>query len=137
MVVGRMSPPRGSFAYARLNSFRQQVSGRRRNGEISCQGAGAHEKGGGEMDIDSARVWFEKSAHQGNAKACANLAELWNYQSENHMARIEALRWMLVAGDLSEVQSKQHYGEIKSFLSREEEKIARQLADLTLGVIRK
>jgi TPR repeat protein len=91
----------------------------------------------GEMDIDSARVWFEKSALQGNPKACSNLAELWNYQSENHMARIEALRWMLVAGDLSDVQSKQHYGEIKSFLSREEEKIARQLADLTLGVIRK
>lgn len=88
-------------------------------------------------DVDSARVWFEKAAMQGNPKACTNLFELWNYQSENRFARIEAIRWLLVANELDEVMAKYFYKDIQSFFSNEEEKVARQLAEMTLGAMKR
>ena len=59
----------------------------------------------GEKDPDAARVWFEKAALQGHGKACHNLAELWNYQSTDRWARIEALRWLLVGEKLKETMA--------------------------------
>jgi len=90
----------------------------------------------GSKDMDSARVWFEKAALQGNPKACTNLFELWDYQSENRFARIEAIRWLLVANELDEVMAKYQYEDIKSSVSHEEEKVARQLAEITLTSIK-
>lgn len=90
----------------------------------------------GFKDDDSARLWFEKAAWQGNSKACANLAEFWDYQSENRKCRIEALRWMIVADSLGEIVSKYHLLDITPFLAKDEEKAARNLAELTISQIK-
>lgn len=90
----------------------------------------------GEKDIDTARVWFEKAAMQGNPKACTNLFELWDYQSDNRLARIEAIRWLLVANQLEEVMAMYLYKDIKSFIADPEERAASQLAEMTLHSIK-
>jgi len=90
----------------------------------------------GSKDIDAARVWFEKAAMQGNAKACTNLFEIWDYQSENRLARIEAIRWLLVANQLEEVMAMCLYKDIKSFFANPEERAASQLAEMTLRAIK-
>jgi TPR repeat protein len=89
----------------------------------------------GPKDTDAAQLWLEKAAWQGNAKACTNLAELWNYQSENRKCRIEALRWMVVAVQLGEILSKYHLADITPLLAEDEIATARELAELTLKII--
>jgi TPR repeat protein len=91
----------------------------------------------GPKDSDSAQIWFEKAAWQGNSKACSNLAELWNYQSEERKCRIEALRWMIVADDLGDMVSRYHFSDIRPQLAKDEETTARELADVTLKNIKK
>ncbi len=90
----------------------------------------------GPKDTDSARIWFEKAAWQGNPKACANLAELWNYQSEERKCRIEALRWLIVADHLGDIVSKYHLADITPLLAKDEEATARKLADITLQILK-
>jgi TPR repeat protein len=90
----------------------------------------------GFKDDDSARLWFEKAAWQGNSKACANLAEFWDYQSENRKCRIEALRWMIVADSLGEIVSRYHLLDITPLLAKDEESAARKLAELTISLIK-
>jgi TPR repeat protein len=91
----------------------------------------------GPKDTDSARIWFEKAAWQGNPKACTNLAELWNYQSDERKCRIEALRWMIVADLLGEIMSKYHFADIRPLLAKDEEATAKKLAEETLKNIKK
>jgi TPR repeat protein len=91
----------------------------------------------GPKDTDSAQIWFEKAAWQGNPKACTNLAELWNYQSDERKCRIEALRWMIVADLLGEIMSKYHFADIRPLLAKDEEATARKLAEETLKNIKK
>lgn len=90
----------------------------------------------GVKDEEAARVWFEKAAWQGNPKACKNLADFWNYQSESRKCRIESLRWLIVAEQLNEIVAKYEWNDIKSLVSAHEEKTARALAELTLERIR-
>jgi TPR repeat protein len=90
----------------------------------------------GVKDEEAARVWFEKAALQGNPKACKNLADFWNYQSESRKCRIESLRWLIVAEQLNEIVAKYEWNDIKSLVSHDEEKTARALAELTLEIIR-
>jgi TPR repeat protein len=91
----------------------------------------------GPKDIDSAHIWFEKAAWQGNPKACTNLAELWNYQSDERKCRVEALRWMIVADQLGEIVSRYHFADIQPLLAKDEEATARKLAEATLKNIKK
>ena len=90
----------------------------------------------GPQDMDSAQIWFEKAAWQGNAKACTNLAELWNYQSQERKCRIEALRWLIVADHLGDIVSKYHLADITPLLAKDEEATARKLADITLQILK-
>jgi TPR repeat protein len=90
----------------------------------------------GPPDADSARFWFEKAAWQGDPKACTNLAALWNHQSGDRNARIEALRWMAVADSLGEVFSRQHLSEISPLADPAELAAAKKLALFTLEKIR-
>jgi hypothetical protein len=91
----------------------------------------------GPKDTDSAQIWFEKAAWQGNPKACTNLADLWNYQSDERKCRIEALRWLIVADLLGEIVSKYHFADIRPLLAKDEEATARKLAEETLKNIKK
>ena len=91
----------------------------------------------GPKDTDSAQIWFEKAAWQGNPKACTNLADLWNYQSDERKCRIEALRWLIVADLLGEIVSKYHFADIRPLLAKDEETTARKLAEETLKNIKK
>lgn len=92
----------------------------------------------GEKALDTARVWFEKAALQGNGKACHNLAELWNYRSPDRWARIEALRWLAVGEGLNETMAYYFLEDIKDGVAADELQAARQLAEITLSsVIRK
>lgn len=90
----------------------------------------------GPPDPDSARFWFEKAAWQGDPKACGNLASLWDHQSADRNARIEALRWMAVADSLGEVFSKQRLSEIAPLADPAELAAAKKLADAALETIR-
>jgi TPR repeat protein len=90
----------------------------------------------GPGDPDAARLWFEKAAWQGNAKACTNLAEIWNPKSDNRQARIEALRWLMVAAELGEVLAKYHLEDIGDQVPDGEKHAASALAAVTLGVVR-
>jgi TPR repeat protein len=90
----------------------------------------------GKKDEDGARLWFEKAAWQGNSKACKNLADLWNHQSESRPSRIESLRWLIVAEQLNDIAAKYEWNDIKPLVSNDEEKLARALAELTLEKIR-
>lgn len=91
----------------------------------------------GPKDTDSAQIWFEKAAWSGNAKACTNLADLWNYQSTDRKCRIEAIRWMIVADHLGEIVSKYHLADIRPLLAKDEEATASRLAELTLQMLKK
>lgn len=91
----------------------------------------------GPKDADSAQIWFEKAAWQGNPKACTNLADLWNYQSDERKCRIEALRWLIVADLLGEIVSKYHFADIRPLIAKDEEATARKLAEATLKNIKK
>lgn len=91
----------------------------------------------GSKDTDSAQIWFEKAAWSGNAKACTNLADLWNYQSTDRKCRIEAIRWMIVADHLGEIVSKYHLADIRPLLAKDEEATASRLAELTLQMLKK
>ena len=90
----------------------------------------------GAQNIDEAKVWLEKAAWQGNSKACANLSDLWDYQSENRNCRIESLRWMMVAEALDEIVSKFLLADITPQLAKDEEMAARDLAAITLEIIK-
>jgi TPR repeat protein len=90
----------------------------------------------GAVNIDEAKVWLEKAAWQGNPKACANLSDMWDYQSENRNCRIESLRWMMVADALDEIVSKFLLADITPQLAKDEEIVARDLAAITLEIIK-
>lgn len=88
-------------------------------------------------DQDAARVWLEKSAHQGNGKACFNLALLWDPMSPNRNDRIEAVRWLIVGRELNEITAEYMYLDIENGLDREELNLAKELAATTLESIRR
>lgn len=85
----------------------------------------------GKIDLDAARVWLEKAALNGNGKACFNLSELWNPNSENRWARIESIRWLIVGDKLGEITANYHFKDIRSTLPADELAVATDLADTT------
>lgn len=91
----------------------------------------------GPKDKDSARVWFERAALQGNAKACANLADIWDHQSPDRSARIEAIRWLVVSRNLKEITGTYKLEDIQATLAPDEFKVAERLADVTMANLSK
>lgn len=89
----------------------------------------------GEAKLDEARVWLEKAAQQGNGKACHNLSELWNYQSPDRWARIEALRWLVIGQAFGEALARIHLADIRPHLAEDEIGVAEDLAEITLRQI--
>ncbi len=92
----------------------------------------------GQKDELEARIWFEKSAIQGNGKACFNLGQLlWNHGSADRWSRIEALRWLIVGDALDEATAFNFLEDIKPGIDREDVEGARRLAIISLNSLPK
>ena len=91
----------------------------------------------GDKDEVSARIWLEKAALQGHAKACANLADCWNFRSTERAARIEAIRWLIVAKNLQETTATATLQDVRASLAPDELLAAQELAETTLENISK
>ena len=90
----------------------------------------------GEKDELGARIWLERSAMQGNAKAGFNIGEmLWKQQARDSWTRIEALRWLTVADRLNETMAYYFIEDIKAGLDPQELRTARELAQVTLSAL--
>jgi hypothetical protein len=85
----------------------------------------------GKIDLDAARVWLEKAALNGNGKACFNLSELWNPNSENRWARIESIRWLIVGDKMGEIAATYLFEDIKKSVPADELAVATDLAETT------
>jgi len=91
----------------------------------------------GTIDLDAARIWLEKAALGGEGKACFNLAEIWNPNSENRLARIESLRWLIVGDKLGEVTATRLLEDLRKSAPADEMAVATELAQSTLQYSRR
>jgi uncharacterized protein len=77
------------------------------------------------------RLWLERAALQGNGKACFNLALLWNPNSSDKMARVEAMRWLLVGAELGEPLSARMIEDVRPGFAEQDFSLATNLALVT------
>jgi len=86
-----------------------------------------------DIDLALAEYWYRQAANQGHARAQSNLGAILGPETDDPERRVEALMWLLIAGNQDEITARKRLAELLLGVRANEIEEARKRADQFFG----